>query len=187
MPFHPVLYWVCECDYLFTLGLKLICVSKRGPYYNTKSWMNNTKRWQKISITVTLVPVVSCGIVDLKSILVQLMACCLMASSHSLDQCRLCITLQWRHNGRDGISNHRHPNCLLNRLFRRRSKKTSKLRLTGLCEGNSLVTGEFPAQRASSKENVSIWWCHHKKKLKEHIWMYYLLMPDMKHIRTCYP
>ena len=57
--------------------------------------------------------------------------------------------LQWRHYGRDG-------NCLLNRLFRRRSKKTSKLRFTGLCEGNSPVTGEFPAQRASNAENVSI-------------------------------
>ena len=46
-------------------------------------------------------------------------------------------------------------------LFRRRSKKTSKLRVTGLCEGNSPVTGEFPAQRASNAENVSIWWRHH--------------------------
>ena len=42
------------------------------------------------------------------------------------------------------------------------SKKTSKLRVTGLCEGNSLVTGEFPAQRASNAENVSIRWRHHK-------------------------
>ena len=42
-----------------------------------------------------------------------------------------------------------------------RSKKTSKLRVTGLCEGNSPVTGEFPAQRASNAENVSIWWRHH--------------------------
>ena len=47
------------------------------------------------------------------------------------------------------------------RLFRCRSKKTSKLRVTGLCEGNSPVTGEFPAQRASDTENVSIWWRHH--------------------------
>ena len=46
-------------------------------------------------------------------------------------------------------------------LFRRRSKKTSKLRVTGLCEGNSSVTGEFPAQRASKAENVSIRWRHH--------------------------
>ena len=41
----------------------------------------------------------------------------------------------------------------LNRLFRRRSKKTSKLRVTGLCAGNSPVTGEFPAQMASNEEN----------------------------------
>ena len=41
-------------------------------------------------------------------------------------------------------------------------KKTSKLRVTGLCEGNSPVTDEFPAQRAASNaENVSIWWRHH--------------------------
>ena len=71
------------------------------------------------------------------------------------------ITLQWRHNGRDGVSNHQPRHCLLNRLFRRRSKKTSKLRVTGLCAGNSPVTSEFPAQRASNAENVSIWWRNH--------------------------
>ena len=72
--------------------------------------------------------------------------------------------LQWRdwcHNRRDGISNHQPRQCLLNCLFRRKSKRTSKLRVTGLCEGNSPVTGEFPAQMASNAENVSIWWCHH--------------------------
>ena len=40
-------------------------------------------------------------------------------------------------------------------------KKTSKLRVTGLCAGNSPVIGEFHAQRASNAENVSIWWRHH--------------------------
>ena len=30
-----------------------------------------------------------------------------------------------------------------------------------LCTGNSPATGEFPAQRASNAENVSIWWRHH--------------------------
>ena len=44
---------------------------------------------------------------------------------------------------------------------RHRSKKTSKLRVTGLCEVNSPVTSEFPTQRASNAENVSIWWHHH--------------------------
>ena len=46
-------------------------------------------------------------------------------------------TLRWRHNGCDSVSNHQPHHCLLNRLFRRRSKKTSKLRVTGLCAGNS--------------------------------------------------
>ena len=44
---------------------------------------------------------------------------------------------------------------------RRRSKKTSKLRVTGLWAGNSPVTAEFPAQKASNAEKVSIWWSHH--------------------------
>ena len=61
-------------------------------------------------------------------------------------------TFQLRHNERDGISNHQPHDCLLNLLFRRRSKKTSKLRGTGLCAGNSPVTDEFPAQRASNAE-----------------------------------
>ena len=69
--------------------------------------------------------------------------------------------LQWRHNGRDGVSNHQPCHCLFNRLFRRRSKKYSKLRVTGLCAGNSPVTGELPAQMASNAENASIWWRHH--------------------------
>ena len=49
--------------------------------------------------------------------------------------------------------NHQPHEWLLNRSFRRRSKKTSKLRIiTGLCAGNSPVTGEFPAQMASNAE-----------------------------------
>ena len=52
--------------------------------------------------------------------------------------------LQWRHNERHGVSNYRPLDGLLNSLFRHRSKNTSKIRVTGLCEGNSPVTGEFP-------------------------------------------
>ena len=55
-------------------------------------------------------------------------------------------SLHWRHNGREFVSNHQPYDCLLNPLFRRRSKKTSKLCITGLCEGNSPRTSEFPAQ-----------------------------------------
>ena len=71
------------------------------------------------------------------------------------------LSLRWRHNGCDSVSNHQPHHCLLNHLFRRRSKKTSKLRVTGLCAGNSPGTGEFSAQMASNVENVSIWWRHH--------------------------
>ena len=87
-------------------------------------------------------------------------------------------TLQWRYNERDSVSNQQPRDCLLDGLFRRGSKKTSKLRVTGLCEGNSLVTGEFPAQWASKAENVSIWWRHHETigmyaTMRAHaVWLY---------------
>ena len=71
------------------------------------------------------------------------------------------LTSHWCHYERDGVSNHQPRDCLLKRIFRRRLKKTSKLHVTGLCAGNSPVTGEFPAQMASNAENVSIWWRHH--------------------------
>ena len=53
-------------------------------------------------------------------------------------------SLQWRHNGRDGVSNYQPRGSLFNRLSRHRSKKTPKLR----------VNGEFPAQRASNAKNI---------------------------------
>ena len=70
-------------------------------------------------------------------------------------------SIQWRHDGCDGVSNYQRLDCLLNRLFGFRSKKTSKICVTGFCEGNSPVTSEFLSQRASNVENVSIWWRHH--------------------------
>ena len=95
---------------------------------------------------------------------------------HSLVQLKSCVlwywhiiatysiphkTLQWRHNGHDSVSNQQPHDCLLYLLFRRRSKKTSKLRVTGLCVGKSPGSVDFPAQVASNAENVSIWWRHH--------------------------
>ena len=59
------------------------------------------------------------------------------------------------------LSNHQPHHCLHNGLFRRTTKKASKLRVTGIFEGNSPVAGEFPAQWASNAECVSIWWRHH--------------------------
>ena len=76
-------------------------------------------------------------------------------------QNKISASLLWRHNDRGGVSDHQLHDCLLSRLFRRRSKKTSKIRVTGLCVGNSPGTGEFPAQMASNSGNASIWWRHH--------------------------
>ena len=71
--------------------------------------------------------------------------------------------LHWRHNGRDSVSNHQPHDCLFNRLFRRRSKKISQLRVNGLCVGISPGTGEFPAQMASNAkmfpfDDVTVIW-----------------------------
>ena len=60
-------------------------------------------------------------------------------------------TLKWRHNGRDSVSNHLPHDYLLNRLFRRRSKKTSKLRVTGF------LCGEFTGDRWIPRINGQ--WC----------------------------
>ena len=63
-------------------------------------------------------------------------------------------TSQWRHNERDGVSNHQLHGCLFDRSFRRKSKKTSKLRVTGLCVVNS-------PHKGPNAENVYIWWRRH--------------------------
>ena len=115
---------------------------------------------------------------------------------------RFYTTLRWRHNGHHCVSNLQPHDGLLNRLFRRRSKKTSMLRVTGLCAGNSPVTGEFPAQMTSNAENLSIWWSHHeikktnKKRVDEvliqkssgsfrSIWRALLNVFNSLHIRWC--
>ena len=51
------------------------------------------------------------------------------------------IALEWRHNEHDGGWNHQPHDCLLNRLFRRKSKKTSKPCVTGF------LWGEFTGDR----------------------------------------
>ena len=75
------------------------------------------------------------------------------------------LPLHWRHNEPDGVSNHHPRDCLLNSLFRCRSKKTSKLRVIGLCAENSPGT--------SYLENVFIWWRHHGCYIISPIWTRY--------------
>ena len=83
-------------------------------------------------------------------------------------------SLQWRHNGRGGLiivywivysgADHRkHQSSASLAFVRGIHRWPVKLRVTGLCTGNSPVTGEFPAQMASNAEYVSIWWRHHVK------------------------
>ena len=95
----------------------------------------------------------------------------------------------------DCVWNHRPPHCLLNRLFRHWWKKTSKLRVTGLCAGNSPVTSEFHAQRASNAENVSISSRHHaipnqfwRCNILEIFCQYALLLQNHLHVgpKFCY-
>ena len=85
---------------------------------------------------------------------------------------------QWRHNEREDVSNHRCFDRLLNRLYWRTSKKTSELLVTGLCEGNPLVTGGLPSHRASYVENVSIRWRHHMVCVTSNKNMTYLPKPN---------
>ena len=59
----------------------------------------------------------------------------LVQFSHRCRVGNMCVALRWRHNERDGVSNHQPQDCLLNRLSGPRSKKTSKPRVTGLCAG----------------------------------------------------
>ena len=74
-------------------------------------------------------------------------------------------TLQWRHNDHDGISNHQPR-----RLFTQPSIQTQiKENIKAPCHwplcGEFTGTGEFPTQRVSYAENVSIWWRHHEESL----------------------
>ena len=63
-------------------------------------------------------------------------------------------SLYWRHNDQCSVSNHQPHDCLLNRLFRRKSKKTSKRRVTGLCAGNSPVPVNSPHKGPVTRKMV---------------------------------
>ena len=94
--------------------------------------------------------------------------------SQTIISASMISALQWCHNERDDVSNHQLHNCLLKRVFSRRSKKTSKLRVTGLCEWNSPVPGEFPAQGASNAKKNFIWWRHHGILKFKRVWNFYV-------------
>ena len=74
-----------------------------------------------------------------------------------ISDCTRSCPLQWCHNELDSVS------IVYSIVCSGADQRKQKLRVTGLCERNSPVTGEFPSQRASNAENVSIWWRHHAK------------------------
>ena len=65
------------------------------------------------------------------------------------------------------ISDHQQLCSLFSSFFRQRSKKPSKLNITGPLWGNVLVIGGFPSHRASDAEIISMSQCHHET-LAEH-------------------
>ena len=100
----------------------------------------------------------------------------------------LTLTLRWRHNDLDGVSDHQPHGCLLNRLFRRRSKKTSKLRVTGLCVGNSPHKGPVTRNMFPFDDVIMIcgilfllWWYYqfiaepHFIQVKVKSWSWFIL------------
>ena len=60
----------------------------------------------------------------------------------------------------------------------------TKLRVTGLCVGNSPVTGDFPAQMASNAENVSIWWRHHLPVAEISVWRVKMIFAKRWNIKS---
>ena len=66
-----------------------------------------------------------------------------LADAYVRHYCRLEVStttpLQWRHIEHDGVPNYQPRDCLLNRLNRRRSNKSSKRGVSGLCAENSVV------------------------------------------------
>ena len=139
--------------------------------------LNFTKLWKFLRIHA----------IDNKAALFQVMAWCWTYDSRYLTQwffrrtdespvLNPCtagharVPLWWRHNGRDCVSNHQPHDCLLNRLFGRRSKKTSKLCVTGLCVGNSpgpvnsphkwpVTRKMFPFDDVIMRTQDCIYWC----------------------------
>ena len=143
------------CNYLSMLGFNLILVSKGGPWCQTiqnLSPISDNNRYVLLShITHVRKAIYFC--VKSISLVYQNFTFGVETVPTEGDIGGLiACSLQWRHNEREGVSNHQRLDCLHTRLFRRRSKKTPKLRVTGLCEGNPSVTDGFPPQRASNAE-----------------------------------
>ena len=120
-----------EKCYKITLNI-IICLIVIMSDHGRFIWMRGSTPW-------------SCSVDD--TVIIE------CVSSHSPQ-----TSLKWRHNERNGVSNHQPRDCLLDGLFRQIKENIKASRQWPLW---GEFTGEFPTQRASNAENVSIWWCHH--------------------------
>ena len=117
-------------------GTESLAASEHSLSHRTARTQKHTKthtvKYQKCALSTPVVPLLQCW---------SKVKICLHWTqvSRVLLVVNRLVSLRWRHNERDGVSNHQPHGCLLKRLFRRRSKRTSKLLVTGLCEGNSPV------------------------------------------------
>ena len=136
-------------------GIKLLY--SRIPWINSWTGKNRRRNGLQFSMLVTFrTNLILVRWISLFGIFFYLMTMLFLSWQRleMLYQTVVCVPLLWRHNGRDGVSNLQPQLCLINRLCGHRSKKTSKLRVTGLCAVNLPVTGEFPTQRASDAEKM---------------------------------
>ena len=80
-----------------------------------------------------------------------------------LDSSQSHQTLQWRHNERDGISNHQPRDCLFNRLFKAQIKENIKAPRHWPSWGEFTGDRWIPRTKGQYHGKASIWWRHHEK------------------------
>ena len=141
--------FICYHFSLFTCGTQIACIIVSIFYDSIATikipllWQNITSPWPRSLEAARMGAIVLILDKYLNSTVVEVPSQNSEPESHDFETSRdLAVnrpsaSLRWRQNGRDSVSNHQPHDCLFNRLFRRRSKKTSKLRVTGLCVGNS--------------------------------------------------
>ena len=137
---------------LVSLDFQSLCVVNYSTSCNVQEathsrLINNSSTLTNICTTEVFENI--CNVNSSCSTSVQVLACYAITCTNNdllsigTVEANISETLQWRNNESDGVSNHRCLDCLLNRLFRRRSKKTWKFRVTGLSEGNPpMSTGD---------------------------------------------
>ena len=99
------------------------------------------------------------------------------------------LALQWRHNERDGVSNHLGIDCLLNCILGADQRKHQSPPSLAFMREIHRWPVDSPSQRTSNAKNVSIWWHHHDHYIYHGVWTRWLThrayfqmhFPEQKH------